>query len=96
MFGFENIDLIGTVDEILEKIGKLCEAGVTQPAWIFFPANSVDELSAQMTRFGEESFQPFGNGRCLMKIKLGLGLDWLERFSYEDIVNHIQEVEVLS
>ncbi len=51
---FEELDLIGTADGILEKIGRLGEAGVTHVSGLLFPANSVEELKDQMRQFAEE------------------------------------------
>ena len=50
----EEIDLIGTADDIIEKIEKLREAGATHISGILFPANSVAEMKDQMQRFAEE------------------------------------------
>ncbi len=51
---FEEIDLIGTADEIVEKAERLREAGATHLCGLLFPANSVEELKDQMQRFAEE------------------------------------------
>jgi probable F420-dependent oxidoreductase len=51
---FEEIDLIGGADDILEKIERLREAGATHISGLLFPANSLSELKEQMQRFAEE------------------------------------------
>jgi probable F420-dependent oxidoreductase len=51
---FEEIDLIGNAEEILEKVEKLREVGVTHISGILFPANSMAEMKDQMQRFAEE------------------------------------------
>ena len=51
---FEEIDLIGTGDEIVEKVEKLREVGVTHISGLLFPANSIEELKDQMQQFAEE------------------------------------------
>ncbi len=51
---FEEIDLIGTADDIIEKIEKLRAAGATHISGILFPANSVEEMKDQMQHFAEE------------------------------------------
>ena len=51
---FEEIDLIGTADEIVEKVEELRAAGTTHLCGLLFPANSVRELKGQMKRFAEE------------------------------------------
>ncbi len=51
---FEELDLIGTADDIVEKIEKLREAGATHISGILFPANSVQEMKDQMQHFAEE------------------------------------------
>lgn len=53
-FSFEEIDLIGTAEEIVEKVEELREAGATHISGLLFPANSVEELKEQMQRFAEE------------------------------------------
>ena len=62
---FEEIDLIGTADEIAAKIEALREAGVTHVSGLLFPANSVQELKDQMQQFAEEVFPRVGAGRGL-------------------------------
>jgi probable F420-dependent oxidoreductase len=51
---FEELDLIGTADVIVEKIERLRAAGVTHVSGLLFPANSVAELKDQLRRFAEE------------------------------------------
>lgn len=51
---FEELDLIGTADVIVEKIERLREAGVTHVSGLLFPANSVEALKDQLRRFAEE------------------------------------------
>ena len=50
---FEDANLIGTPDELIEKIVKLQEAGVTHLCGTYFTANSVAELKDQMQFFAE-------------------------------------------
>lgn len=50
----EDANLIGDVDSILEKIGKLKDAGVTHLLGLYFAANDVPELLDQMQLFAEE------------------------------------------
>lgn len=51
---FEDIDLIGDSQIIIERIGKLREAGVTHISGILFTANTVEEFKDQMQYFAEE------------------------------------------
>jgi len=51
---FEEIDLVGTADDILERIGRLSEAGVTHLCGLLFAANSAGELTDQIQAFAEE------------------------------------------
>lgn len=51
---FEEIDLIGSADEIIEKVAVLEEAGATHISGILFPANSINEMKDQMQRFAEQ------------------------------------------
>jgi probable F420-dependent oxidoreductase len=51
---FEDINLIGSVDEVLEKALRLKEAGVTHLCGTYFAARSVPELLDQMQRFAED------------------------------------------
>jgi len=51
---FEEIDLVGTADDILERIGQLREAGVTHLCGLLFAANSAGELVDQIQAFAEE------------------------------------------
>lgn len=53
-FGFEEIDLIGSADDIVAKVEELREAGATHISGLLFPANSIEELREQMARFAEE------------------------------------------
>ena len=53
-FGFEEIDLIGSADDIVAKVEELREAGATHVSGLLFPANSIEELRDQMQRFAEE------------------------------------------
>ena len=50
----EEINLIGTPQEIVEKAIAFREAGVTHFLGLYFAANSVQELIDQMQIFGEE------------------------------------------
>lgn len=49
----EDINLVGSVDEVIEKVVKRKEAGVTHFLGLFFAANSVQELLDQMQLFAE-------------------------------------------
>jgi probable F420-dependent oxidoreductase len=51
---FEDIDLVGTADEILERIGRLREAGLTHLCGLLFAANSFGELMDQIQAFAED------------------------------------------
>jgi probable F420-dependent oxidoreductase len=53
-FDFAEIDLIGTADEIIEKVEALRQAGATHISGLLFPANSVAELRDQMQQFAED------------------------------------------
>lgn len=59
-YSFEEIDLVGDKDEIIERIDALKHIGVTHLAGILFTANSVSEYLDQMQRFSEE-IVPFIN-----------------------------------
>jgi probable F420-dependent oxidoreductase len=50
----EDINLIGDVDTIIEKVAKLKDAGVTHLLGLYFAANDVQELLDQMQFFAEE------------------------------------------
>ena len=50
----EDINLIGTPAEIIDKANAFREAGVTHLLGLYFAANSVQELLDQMQIFGEE------------------------------------------
>ena len=50
----EDINLIGTPAEIVDKANAFREAGVTHLLGLYFAANSVQELIDQMQIFGEE------------------------------------------
>ncbi len=50
---FEEMDLVGTADDIIEKIKRYEEAGVNHVAGILFSAGSVSELKDQMQMFAE-------------------------------------------
>jgi probable F420-dependent oxidoreductase len=50
---FEEMDLIGTADEIIEKVRRYELAGVEHVCGILFPANSVAELKEQIHQFAE-------------------------------------------
>jgi probable F420-dependent oxidoreductase len=50
----EQINLIGTTDEIIEKVKQLSDAGVTHLCGTYYCANSVEELLDQMQVFAEQ------------------------------------------
>ena len=52
--GHEDINLIGTVDDVVERANLLGEAGVTHLLGLYFAANDVQELLDQMQIFAEE------------------------------------------
>jgi probable F420-dependent oxidoreductase len=52
-------NLIGTADEIIERIQKLEEAGMTHCAALIFPASNIDEVIEQMDEFAEKVFPEF-------------------------------------
>jgi hypothetical protein len=45
---------VGTADEILERIGRLREAGLTHLCGLLFAANSFGELMDQTQAFAED------------------------------------------
>jgi probable F420-dependent oxidoreductase len=51
---FEEIDLIGTAADIIEKIEALREVGVTHVSGLLFPANNYAEYQEQIQWFAEE------------------------------------------
>jgi probable F420-dependent oxidoreductase len=51
---FEEIDLIGTAREIIEKIEALGEAGMTHASGLLFPANNLDQYKEQIQWFAED------------------------------------------
>lgn len=53
----EDINLIGNVDSIVEKVHRLKDAGVTHLLGLYFAANDVQELLDQMQFFAEEITQ---------------------------------------
>lgn len=50
----EDVNLVGSVDTVIERAAALREAGVTHFLGLFFAANSVSELLDQMQIFAEE------------------------------------------
>lgn len=50
----EDINLIGSVDTVIERAASLRDAGVTHFLGLFFAANSVSELMDQMQIFAED------------------------------------------
>lgn len=50
----EDINLIGSVETVVERANAFREAGVTHFLGLFFAANSVSELKDQMQMFAEE------------------------------------------
>ena len=52
--GHEDINLIGTVDDVVERANRLGEAGVTHLLGLYFAANDLQELLDQMQVFAEE------------------------------------------
>ncbi len=51
---FEDANLIGTADALIQKIHTLAEVGVTHLCGTYFTANSVSELKDQMQIFAED------------------------------------------
>ncbi len=56
---FEEINLIGDGQMIVDKVGKLCDAGVSHISGILFTANTVSEFKDQMQHFAEEVANKF-------------------------------------
>ena len=52
--GHEDINLIGTVDDCVDRANELREAGVTHLLGLYFAANDINELLDQMQIFAEE------------------------------------------
>ena len=50
----EDINLIGSIETVVERANAFREAGVTHFLGLFFAANSVPELLDQMQMFAEE------------------------------------------
>jgi probable F420-dependent oxidoreductase len=50
----EDINLIGSTDEIVEKVHRFRDAGVTHLLGLYFAANDIQELLDQMQIFAEE------------------------------------------
>jgi len=50
----EDINLIGSTDEIVEKVHRFRDAGVTHLLGLYFAANDIQELLDQMQFFAEE------------------------------------------
>jgi len=50
----EDLNLVGSVDAVVEKALKLKAAGVTHFLGLYFAANDVQELLDQMQMFAEE------------------------------------------
>jgi hypothetical protein len=50
----EDINLIGSAEEVIEKCMNFRKAGVTHFLGLYFAANSADELVDQMQMFAEE------------------------------------------
>ncbi|MEC7489147.1 MAG: TIGR03619 family F420-dependent LLM class oxidoreductase [Pseudomonadota bacterium] len=50
----EDINLIGTVEDVIERANLLKEAGVTHLLGLYFAANDLSELLDQMQMFAEE------------------------------------------
>ena len=50
----EDINLIGSVDTVVEKAKRLEEAGVTHLLGLYFAVDSLGELLDQMQLFAEE------------------------------------------
>ncbi len=60
-FSFEDIDLIGTCQEVIEHIGILQQIGVTHMAGLLFTASTVDEYVDQMQWFAEDVIPHFSS-----------------------------------
>ena len=52
--GHEDINLIGTVDDVIARANQLGEAGVTHLLGLYFAANDLNELLDQMQVFAED------------------------------------------
>jgi len=57
---FEDTNLIGTAEDLVEKIQKLSEVGVTHLCGTYFTADSILELQDQMQVFAEEVIPKIG------------------------------------
>ena len=57
----EEINLIGTDDDIVEKVETLREAGAMHLSGLLFSANSVEELKDQMQSFAEQVIPKVSN-----------------------------------
>ncbi|BCB75835.1 hypothetical protein Pflav_022450 [Phytohabitans flavus] len=55
-------NLIGTVDDIVERVRRLKDAGATQLAGMIVVANSTDEMREQMRLFAAEVLPAFEEG----------------------------------
>ncbi|MCC6146226.1 MAG: TIGR03619 family F420-dependent LLM class oxidoreductase [Anaerolineaceae bacterium] len=58
---FEDINLIGDGQTIIERVGKLRDAGASHISGILFTANTVEEFKDQMQYFAEEVIRYFEN-----------------------------------
>ena len=52
--GHEDINLIGTAEDVIERANLLGEAGVTHLLGLYFAANDLNELLDQMQMFAED------------------------------------------
>ena len=53
------VNLIGTPQEVIDKIGQLKDAGVTHCAGLCFDTNTIDEMFEQMQYFADEVMPAF-------------------------------------
>jgi hypothetical protein len=52
-------NLVGSPEQIIEKVGRLREAGVDHCCALMFPVDSVQEMLDQMQWFAESVMPPF-------------------------------------
>ncbi len=64
MMSHEDINLIGTVGDVVERANLLAEAGVTHLLGLYFAANDIDELLDQMQIFAEDVVPQLDRRSC--------------------------------
>ena len=56
-------NLVGTVDDVSERIGAYIDAGVQTFAGLLFAADTVEQTIDDMTQFSEDIIKPFTKGQ---------------------------------